>query len=86
MASIPRLANVAPAGGADLPRISILFGARDEAEKQYELAVNRQQSAIANLSVAKASIAKAEAQLDRSELAVRVELTTVGLQNRCSAD
>jgi hypothetical protein len=29
---------------------------------------------------------KAEAQLDRSELAVRVELTTVGLQNRCSAD
>jgi glycosyltransferase involved in cell wall biosynthesis len=33
MASIPRLANVAPATGNDLPRISILFGARDEAEK-----------------------------------------------------
>jgi HlyD family secretion protein len=41
--------------------------ARDEAEKQYELAFNRQQSAIANLSVAKASIAKAEAQLDQAQ-------------------
>ncbi len=29
--------------------------ARDEAEKQYELAVNRQQSAIANLAVAKSN-------------------------------
>ena len=29
---------------------------------------------------------KAEAQPDRPELAVRVELTTAGLQNRCSAD
>jgi glycosyltransferase involved in cell wall biosynthesis len=33
MASIPRLVDIAPAGGKDLPRISILFGARDEAEK-----------------------------------------------------
>ncbi len=41
--------------------------ARDEAEKQYELAFNRQQSAIANLAVAKASIAKAEAQLDQAQ-------------------
>ncbi len=29
---------------------------------------------------------KARAQFDRTELAVRVELTTVGLQNRCSAN
>jgi hypothetical protein len=29
---------------------------------------------------------EAAARTDRSELAVRVELTTVGLQNRCSAD
>ena len=41
--------------------------ARDEAEKQYELAFNRQQSAIANLAVAKASISKAEAQLDQAQ-------------------
>src|SRR5262249_31993469 len=40
---------------------------RDEAEKQYELAFNRQQSAIANLAVAKASIAKAEAQVDQAQ-------------------
>lgn len=33
MAGIPRLSNIAPAAGEDLPRISILFGARDEAEK-----------------------------------------------------
>jgi glycosyltransferase involved in cell wall biosynthesis len=33
MMKIPRLSGVAPAAGEDLPRISILFGARDEAEK-----------------------------------------------------
>lgn len=35
--------------------------ARDEAEKNYEMAKNRQQSAIVNLSVAAAAISKAEA-------------------------
>ncbi|MDX1982276.1 MAG: efflux RND transporter periplasmic adaptor subunit [Bryobacteraceae bacterium] len=35
--------------------------ARDEAEKNYEMAKNRQQSAVVNLSVAKAAIARAEA-------------------------
>ena len=40
--------------------------ARDEAEKQYELALNRQRSATVNLGVARAAIAKAEAQLEQS--------------------
>jgi HlyD family secretion protein len=40
--------------------------ARDEAEKQYELALNRQKSATANLSVARAGIAKADAQLEQT--------------------
>jgi HlyD family secretion protein len=44
----------------------IAQNARDEAEKNYELAVNRQQSAIVGLSVARASIAKAEAQLEQA--------------------
>jgi HlyD family secretion protein len=39
---------------------------RDEAEKLYEMAANRQRSAVANVSVAKASIAKAEAQLEQT--------------------
>jgi HlyD family secretion protein len=40
---------------------------RDEAEKNYELAVNRQQQAIVNLGVAKAAIARAEAQVEQSQ-------------------
>jgi len=40
--------------------------ARDEAEKQYELAQNRQRSATANLAVTRAAIAKAEAQLEQT--------------------
>ena len=40
--------------------------ARDESEKLYEMAVNRQRSATANLAVARASIAKAEAQLEQT--------------------
>ena len=39
---------------------------RDDAEKNYEIAVNRQQQAIVNLGAAKASIAKAEAQIEQS--------------------
>jgi HlyD family secretion protein len=68
------------AAGPDLPflkrdmeRARSLFAggliaqqARDEAEKQYELALNRQRSAQANLGVAKAAIAKAEAQLEQT--------------------
>ena len=40
--------------------------ARDEAEKQYEMAQNRQKSAQANLAVTRAAIAKAEAQLEQT--------------------
>jgi HlyD family secretion protein len=43
---------------------------RDEAEKNYELAVNRQRQAIVNLGVAKASIARAEAQVEQSQAAL----------------
>jgi HlyD family secretion protein len=39
--------------------------ARDDAEKAYQLALNRQQQAIVNLGVAQASIRKAEAQVDQ---------------------
>ena len=38
---------------------------RDDAEKNYELAVNRQQQAIVNLGVAQAAIRKAEAQVEQ---------------------
>jgi HlyD family secretion protein len=40
---------------------------RDDAEKNYELALNRQQQAIVNLGVAKAAIARAEAQVEQSQ-------------------
>src|SRR5690242_2721905 len=39
--------------------------ARDDAEKNYQLAVNRQQQAIVNLGVAQAAIRKAEAQVEQ---------------------
>jgi HlyD family secretion protein len=39
---------------------------RDDAEKTYELAINRRQQAIVNLGVAKAAIARAEAQVEQS--------------------
>jgi HlyD family secretion protein len=45
----------------------IAQNARDDAEKNYEMALNRQQSAIVNLGVARAAIAKAEAQRDQSK-------------------
>ena len=38
---------------------------RDDAEKNYELALNRQQSAVVNLGVARAAIAKSQAQLEQ---------------------
>jgi HlyD family secretion protein len=40
---------------------------RDDTEKNYELAVNRQQQAIVNLGVAKAAIARSEAQVEQSQ-------------------
>jgi HlyD family secretion protein len=43
---------------------------RDEAEKNYALAVNRQQQAIVNLGVAKAAIARSEAQVEQSQAAL----------------
>jgi HlyD family secretion protein len=43
---------------------------RDDAEKNYELAVNRQRQAVVNLGVAKASIARAEAQVEQARAAL----------------
>ncbi len=43
---------------------------RDDAEKNYVMAVNRQEQAIVNLGVAKAAIAKAEAQVEQSQAAL----------------
>jgi HlyD family secretion protein len=40
---------------------------RDESEKNYQLAVNRQQQAVVNLGVARAAIRKAEAQVEQSK-------------------
>jgi HlyD family secretion protein len=42
----------------------------DEAEKNYELAVNKQKSAVVNLGVAQASIAKAEAAVEQARAAL----------------
>jgi HlyD family secretion protein len=44
----------------------IAQNARDDAEKNYELALNRQQQATVNLGVAGAAIARAEAQVEQS--------------------
>jgi HlyD family secretion protein len=44
--------------------------ARDDAEKNYELAINRQQQAAVNLAVAEAAIAKAEAEIEQSQAAL----------------
>jgi HlyD family secretion protein len=44
--------------------------ARDDAEKNYELAVNRQQQAQVNLGVAQAAITKAEAQVEQARAAL----------------
>jgi HlyD family secretion protein len=61
----------------DMERARQMFGegiipqsTRDEAEKNYELVVNRQQQAIVNLGVAKAAIARAEAQVEQSQAAL----------------
>ncbi len=43
---------------------------RDDAEKNYVLAVNRQRQAVVNLGVAKASISRAEAQVKQAEAAL----------------
>src|SRR6266850_5365546 len=73
--------NKVDAAGPDLPflkrdleRARTLFvggliapQARDESEKQYEMASNRQRSATANLAVSQAAIAKAAAQLEQTQ-------------------
>jgi HlyD family secretion protein len=43
---------------------------RDDAEKNYQLALNRQQQATVNLGVSKAAIARAEAQVEQSKAAL----------------
>lgn len=43
---------------------------RDDAEKNYELAQNRQQSAVGNLGVARAAITKSEAQREQARAVV----------------
>ncbi len=72
--------NKVEAAGPDLPFLKrdmerarqmfvdklIAQNARDDAEKNYELAVNRQQQATVNLGVANAAIARAEAQVEQS--------------------
>jgi HlyD family secretion protein len=45
----------------------IAQNARDDAEKNYEMALNRQQSAVVNLGVARAAITKAEALRDQAQ-------------------
>lgn len=76
--------NKVEAAGPDIPflkrdmeRARQIFGegviaqsTRDEAEKNYRLAVNRQQQAIVNLGVAEATIAKAEAQVEQAQAAL----------------
>lgn len=43
---------------------------RDDSEKNYEMAVNRQKSAVVNLGVARAAIKRSEAQLEQSRAIV----------------
>ncbi|MBK9166528.1 MAG: efflux RND transporter periplasmic adaptor subunit [Bryobacterales bacterium] len=61
----------------DMKRARQLFGdgliaqqARDEAEKAYEMALNRQKSALVNLGVARAAVAKSEANLEQARAIV----------------
>jgi HlyD family secretion protein len=44
--------------------------ARDDAEKNYQLGVNRQQQAVVNLGVFQAAISKAEAQVEQARAAL----------------
>jgi len=76
--------NILEASGPDIPflkrdmeRARQMLGegiipqsTRDDAEKNYELALNRQHQAIVNLGVAKAAIARAEAQVEQSQAAL----------------
>jgi HlyD family secretion protein len=48
----------------------IAQNARDEAEKNYEMALNRQKSAIVNVGVARAAVTKSEALLDQAKAVV----------------
>lgn len=61
----------------DMERAGKLFSdkliaqnARDDAEKNYEMALNRQKSAIVNIGVAQAGIARSQAQLEQSRAVV----------------
>jgi HlyD family secretion protein len=63
----------------DMDRARTMFGngliaqnARDEAEKNYEMAVQKQESAKANLGSASAAIAKAEAALEQQQASVSI--------------
>jgi HlyD family secretion protein len=76
--------NKAEAAGPDIPflkrdveRAQQMFtegilpqNTRDDAEKNYQLAVNRRQQAIVNLGVSKAAIARCEAQVEQSKAAL----------------
>ena len=42
----------------------------DDAEKNYDMAVNRQQSATVNVGVAQAAIAKAQASIEQAQAAL----------------
>jgi HlyD family secretion protein len=67
----PELAAGIARGGRQMFGEGIISqSTRDDAEKNYELAVNRQQQAIVNLGVAKAAIARAEAQVEQSQAAL----------------
>jgi len=44
--------------------------ARDDAEKNYQLAINKQQQAIVNLGVSQAAISRAEAQVEQNKAAL----------------
>lgn len=57
----------------------IAQNARDDSDKAYELALNKQNSAVVNLQSAKAAIAKAEAQ--REEQLANVALAEENLRN-----
>ncbi len=48
----------------------IAQNARDDADKNYEMALNKQRSAQVNLGSAQAAIAKAEAQLQQQQAIV----------------
>ncbi len=85
--------NKVEAAGPDVPflkkdvdRARLMFKemlipqvARDDAEKNYQLALNKQQQAIVNLGVSEAAIRKAEAQVE--QVRAQVEQSEEDLRN-----